>query len=350
MSKLVKVDTSQGIYEVLIDHQINVGEKLKSIHKACHIVLVSDDTVFGYYGDKTVKSLEDAGFKVDSYVFLHGEESKNIDVANGILEFSAEKHLTRTDLMVALGGGVVGDITGFCAAIYARGIDFVQLPTTLLAAVDSSVGGKTAIDLKAGKNLAGAFHQPIAVYLDTDVFKTLPKETFAEGMAEAIKYGMIQDAELFELFDQGDYDIDEICRRCIQIKADVVHVDEFDNGLRKILNFGHTPGHAIERLSDFKVSHGNAVAMGMMMMTRASEKLGKIPAGTTDRLKKVLTKAGLPIKTELTADKMAEASLSDKKRTGGTLGLILLNKLGEAYIENIPVEELEKYYSMGIES
>lgn len=252
--------------------------------------------------------------------------------------------------MVALGGGVVGDITGFCAAIYARGIDFVQLPTTLLAAVDSSVGGKTAIDLKAGKNLAGAFHQPIAVYLDTDVFKTLPKETFAEGMAEAIKYGMIQDAELFELFDQGDYDIDEICRRCIQIKADVVHVDEFDNGLRKILNFGHTPGHAIERLSDFKVSHGNAVAMGMMMMTRASEKLGKIPAGTTDRLKKVLTKAGLPIKTELTADKMAEASLSDKKRTGGTLGLILLNKLGEAYIENIPVEELEKYYSMGIES
>ena len=348
MSKIVTVDTSQGKYEVIIDHQIDIGDKLKDIHKVCHIVLVSDDTVYGLYGEKTVKSLEQAGFKVDSFVFAHGEESKNIEVANSILEFSAEKHLTRTDLMVALGGGVVGDITGFCAAIYARGIDFVQVPTTLLAAVDSSVGGKTAIDLKAGKNLAGAFHQPIAVYLDVDTFNTLPKETYAEGMAEAIKYGMIQDNTLFELFENGDYDIDEICRRCIQIKADVVHVDEFDNGLRKILNFGHTPGHAIERLSNFKVSHGNAVAMGMMIMTRASEKLKKVPEGTTDRLQKILEREGLPIATKLKSQEMAEASLSDKKRTGGSLGLILLNKVGEACIENIPVEELEKYYSLGM--
>lgn len=347
MSKVVTVDTSQGIYEVLIDKGLNIGECLLAKRKPCHIVLVSDDTVYSLYGEKTVDSLKSAGFMVDTFVFEHGEASKNINVANDIVEFCGKKHMTRSDLMVALGGGVVGDITGFCAAIYARGIDFVQVPTTLLAAVDSSVGGKTAIDLKAGKNLAGAFHQPIAVFLDVDTFKTLPKETFAEGMAEAIKYGMIQDASLFELFEGEEYDISEICRRCIQIKADVVHVDEFDNGLRKILNFGHTAGHAIEKLSNFGVSHGNAVAIGMMIMTQTSEKLGKIPEGTTQRLKDVLVKAGLPISTELTAKEMAEASLSDKKRMGGTLGLILLDKLGNAYIENIPVEELEKYYSMG---
>lgn len=347
MTKKVMVDTSQGIYEVLIGRELEIGKLLIEKHKTCHIVLVSDDTVYGLYGDKTVKSLEDAGFMVDVYTFTHGEQSKCIEVANDILEFCGEKHMTRTDLMVALGGGVVGDITGFCAAIYARGIDFVQIPTTLLAAVDSSVGGKTAIDLKAGKNLAGAFHQPIAVYLDVNTFDTLPKATFAEGMAEAIKYGLIQDESLFELFENGEYEIEEICRRCIQIKADVVHVDEFDTGIRKILNFGHTPGHAIEKLSNFGISHGNAVAIGMMIMIKASESLGKIPAGSTDRLKAVLEREGLPINTELSAEIMAEASLSDKKRTGGTLGLILLDKIGEAIIENIPVEELSKYYAMG---
>ena len=347
MQKTVKVDTSQGIYEVLIGQELKVGELLANIHKACHVVVVSDDTVFNLYGDRTVKSLTEAGFKVDTFVFPHGEQSKNIHTVEDILEFSADKHLTRTDLMLALGGGVVGDITGFCAAIYARGIDFVQVPTTLLAAVDSSVGGKTAVDLKGGKNLAGAFHQPIAVYLDVDTFKTLPESTFAEGMAETIKYGLIQDGALFDLFEGGDYSIVEICQRCIQIKADVVHVDEFDTGLRKILNFGHTPGHAIEKMSNFGITHGFAVAMGMMIMTQVSEKLGKIPQGSTDRVRKVLEAHGLPVSSEYTADQMAEASLSDKKRTGGKLGLVLLDKIGNAYIEEIPVEELAKYYSLG---
>lgn len=348
MQKTVKVDTSQGIYEVLIGRDLQVGELLKNLHKSCHVVVVSDDTVFSLYGEKCVSSLEANGFLVDKFIFPHGEESKNIHVAEEILEFCGEVHMTRSDLLLALGGGVVGDITGFCAAIYARGIDFVQVPTTLLAAVDSSVGGKTAIDLKSGKNLAGAFHQPIGVFLDVNTFDTLPKATFAEGMAEAIKYGMIYDESLFELFEKDDYDIITICQRCIGIKAEVVHIDEFDKDLRRILNFGHTPGHAIEKLSHFGVSHGNAVAMGMVMMTRASEKQGMIKEGSTDRLIKVLEKNSLPISTEYKAADMAEASLSDKKRMGGKLGLVLLDKLGHACINEIPVEELEKYYSMGL--
>jgi len=347
MQRTVRVDTSQGIYEVLIGKDLNPGELLKGIHKSCHIVLVSDDTVYSLYGEKVVNSLKEAGFAVDKFVFPHGEESKNIHVAEEILEYCGDVHLTRSDLLVALGGGVVGDITGFCAAVYARGIDFVQIPTTLLAAVDSSVGGKTAIDLKSGKNLAGAFHQPIAVFLDVNTFDTLPKATFAEGMAEAIKYGMIYDASLFELFEGDDNDIITICERCIGIKAEVVHIDEFDKDLRRILNFGHTPGHAMEKLSHFEISHGNAVAIGMVMMTRASEKLEKIPAGSTDRLIKVLSKNELPISTSFDAKAMAEASLSDKKRMGGKLGLVLLDKLGHAVINEIPVEELEKYYALG---
>lgn len=347
MQKIVNVDTSQGIYEVLIGKDLSVGELLKEKHKLCHVCVISDDTVYSLYGDRCVESLKEAGFTVDTYVFAHGEESKNIHIAEEILEFCCEKHLTRSDLMLALGGGVVGDITGFCAAIYARGIDFVQVPTTLLAAVDSSVGGKTAIDLKSGKNMAGAFHQPIAVFLDVNTFDTLPKSTFAEGMAEAIKYGMIQDGSLFELFESDDYDITEICYRCIGIKAEVVHIDEFDKDLRRILNFGHTPGHAIEKLSHFEVSHGNAVAIGMMMMTKVSEKLGKIPEGSTDRLEKVLVKNGLPTTTDFDAAIMADASLSDKKRLGGKLGLVLIDAIGHAYINEVPVEELKEYYSLG---
>lgn len=347
--RTVNVETTSGKYDVVIGNELDYGELLKKVHPACHLVLVSDDSVYALHGERTVKSLENAGFNVDTFVFPHGEASKNIHVAEKILEFCGDKHLTRTDLMVALGGGVVGDITGFCSAIMLRGVDFIQIPTTLLAAVDSSVGGKTGVDLNAGKNLAGAFHQPIAVFLDTDTFKTLPKETFAEGMAESIKYGMIRDEELFKIFENGSYDIEDIVARCVQNKADVVKIDEFDNGLRRTLNFGHTPGHAMEKISGFKISHGNAVAIGMVMMTRLSEKLGKLPQGSVDRLIKVLKSAGLPVECPYDAKILASNSLSDKKRTGDTLALILLDKIGEACIEKIDVEKIEEYYAKGLD-
>lgn len=340
----VTVNTSTGVYDVVIGRELDFGELLLKVKHACHLCVVSDDTVFSLYGKKVVKSLENAGFTVDTYSFPHGEENKNIDTVSNILEFCAEKNLTRTDLMVALGGGVVGDVTGFCSAIYLRGIDFVQIPTTVLAAVDSSVGGKTGVDLKSGKNLAGAFHQPLGVFLDVNMFDSLPKETYSEGLAEAIKYGMIMDEGLFETFEKGNYDIANICRQCIEDKSKIVSEDEFDNGLRQILNFGHTPGHAIEKLSSFEVSHGCAVAIGMMIMAKASVKYKGLSQESVKRLKAVLQEAGLPTECPFGATEMAEAGQTDKKRRGNTLSLILIKKIGEAEIEQIDSEKLAEYY------
>lgn len=348
MGRKVLVNTSSGEYTVMIDKDINIGNELKTIHSPCHILVVSDDTVFDLYGEKVMESLTASGFKVDRFVFEHGEKSKNIHVAEQILEYAGSIALTRSDLMLALGGGVVGDITGFCAAIFLRGIDFIQVPTTVLSAVDSSVGGKTAIDLAAGKNLAGAFHQPIAVYLDTETFASLPQRTFNEGLAEAVKYGMIMDSELLPYFEADELDMDTICYMCIRDKAQIVHEDEFDLGIRRILNFGHTPGHAIEKLSNFAVTHGEAVAMGMIIMTEVSEKKGFIPEGSTDRFKAILKKHDLLLSCDYSTKEMAQASLVDKKRISDTLGIVLLKNIGEAFIHTINVNELEDYYKLGL--
>ena len=343
----VEVDTSTGKYQVIIGEQLDVGELLLGIHEACHVLLVSDDNVFSLYGAEVSEQLKAAGFRTDTFVFGHGEQSKSLDTLESILEYAGDCRLTRTDLMIALGGGVVGDITGFASAVYLRGIAYVQLPTTVLSAVDSSVGGKTAIDLRAGKNLAGAFHQPIGVFLDVSRFTTLPEEIFSEGLSEAIKAGLIRDKELFETFvrnDRDTLDMVEICARCIRIKAEVVHIDEFDTGLRKILNFGHTPAHAIEMLSDMKISHGRAVAMGMVIMTRTSERLGKLPGGSTDRLINTLKHYGLPTECIYSPGELAQKALVDKKRTGQTMGIVLLDSIGHAFVETIPMEQLEEYF------
>lgn len=358
----VEVDTSTGKYDVIIGENLDVGELLAGIHEACHVLLVSDDTVFSLYGDETAESFRKAGYRVDTFVFEHGEKSKNLDTLGSILEYAGDLRLTRTDLMVALGGGVTGDITGFASAVYLRGIDFVQIPTTVLAAVDSSVGGKTAVDLTAGKNLAGAFHQPIGVFLDVTKFASLPEETFSEGLSEAVKAGLIRDRELFEIFENNDtaasggenssnygrfsLDMVDICSRCIEIKAEVVHIDEFDTGLRQILNFGHTPAHAIEILSGMSISHGQAVAIGMVIMTKKSEMLGKLPEGTTARVKKVLEKYKLPTECSYSAKELAGLGAVDKKRTGKTQGIVLLNAIGDAYVEKIPAEQLAEYLSV----
>ena len=253
-------------YAILIGRGIlgQLGEEVKKRIQPCKAAIITDTTVEKLYAEQAEKSLQQAGFTTCRFADPAGENSKHIGTLSDILEFLAEEEVTRQDIIIALGGGVCGDMAGFAAAVYQRGIRFVQVPTTFLAAVDSSVGGKTAIDLKAGKNMAGAFYQPHLVLCDVDMLDTLPEEVFADGIAETLKYGVIGDVDLFEKTAKGDFrnDLEEIIETCVKMKRDIVMEDEFDNGVRQLLNLGHTLGHAIEKRSGFAISHGHAVAIG----------------------------------------------------------------------------------------
>lgn len=317
----------------------------------CHLAVVTDSTVAPLYLDAVTDSLRKAGYPVSTYIYPAGEAHKNLDTLADILEFLAAEHLTRSDCVVALGGGVCGDMAGFAAGCYLRGIRYVQLPTTLLSAVDSSVGGKTAIDLKAGKNLAGVFLQPSAVLCDTDCLRSLPPAVFADGAAEAIKTGVLSDESLFSLFDTDDLqaDISQVIARCIAFKGSVVEQDELDNGLRRTLNLGHTAGHAIEKCAGFRLTHGHAVAIGMVLIARAAERLGWCEAPCADRIAAVLRRNHLPVSTEFSAGALAAAALSDKKRRGGTISLVIPRRIGDCYMKTVPVTELEAVFAAGME-
>jgi len=255
-------------------------------------------------------------------------------------------------MIVALGGGVAGDMAGFAAATYLRGIPYIGIPTTLLSAVDSSVGGKTAVNLKAGKNLFGAFHQPSAVICDTEIISALPDALLTEGAAEALKAGVIADANLFELMRSGKVreNIEDIICRSVEIKADVVESDVLDLGRRQLLNLGHTPAHAIEKLSGLKISHGCAVAMGMVIMARAAEKLGIAEAGTADAIAQGVKAIGADAECPFNAKEMAEAAAVDKKRSGGSLNIVVPENIGSCILKKIPVEELLGVFEMGLEA
>lgn len=345
-TKTVSVKAS-GNYDITIGKGIlgNVGEILKKIKKPCRAVIVTDSNVAPFYSAAVAESLEKEGFSTDKFVFPAGEKSKNAQTFIDILEYLASEKITRSDLLVALGGGVVGDITGFAASCYLRGIDFVQIPTTLLAAVDSSVGGKTAIDLKAGKNLAGAFYQPIAVVCDTDTFSTLPEKEIACGYAEVIKYGILFDKEFCDSLVNGGCDIGEIVEKCVIFKRDIVERDEFDNGERKLLNFGHTAAHGIEKVSGYNLTHGQAVAVGMVIATKIAENVGLCKKETYKEVESVLIKFGLPVKYDITADELCEAALSDKKRLSGKLTLVLPEKIGKCVLYDVNVENLKEIFS-----
>ena len=323
------------------------GRRLRDIMPPCRMAVVTDSAVAPLYLDTVRKSLEAAGFAVCSYVFPAGEGSKHLGTLSEILEFLASERLTRTDCVAALGGGVVGDMAGFAAAVYLRGVRYVQLPTTLLAAVDSSVGGKTAIDLSAGKNLAGAFLQPAAVICDTDCLETLSPEVFADGAAEAVKTGILCDASLFALFEDGVLTADpaEVIARCVAYKAGVVERDEKEQGERKLLNLGHTVGHAIEKCSGYTIPHGHAVAAGLAMMARASARLGWMsPEGMrqndAERICSTLGLTGLPISTDYSPEALAEAALADKKRAGDSITIVVPREIGRCELKTIPVTEL----------
>ena len=326
------------------------GQQLRDVLPLCHVAVITDSTVAPLYLETAKQSLLTAGFTVSAYVFPAGEAHKNLETLSGILEFLAEAHLTRTDCVAALGGGVTGDMAGFAAACYLRGIRCVQLPTTLLSAVDSSVGGKTAIDLPAGKNLAGTFYQPRLVLCDTDVLSTLPPEIFRDGCAEVIKYGILYDRAFFDyLRSTGpEFDRERVIRRCVELKRDVVAKDEFDTGARMKLNLGHTVGHGVEARSRFAVSHGRAVAIGIAIVSRAAAQSGMLSPSDAQAIVSTLDAYGLPIATEFSARELAHYMLSDKKRSGGTVSLIIPRAIGCCDIVPTPVEALEDFVEAGL--
>lgn len=328
------------------------GEALAGTVGRCRMAVAADSTVAPLYLESVTESLYHAGFEPCAYVFPAGERSKNLRTLSELLEFMASRHLTRTDCVAALGGGVTGDLAGFAAGVYLRGVRFVQLPTTLLAAVDSSVGGKTAVDLEAGKNLAGVFLQPSAVLCDTDCLETLPPAAFADGAAEAVKTGVLAGEPLFSQLAGGIPEpeaLPGIIARCVAFKGSVVEADEFDTGVRRTLNLGHTAAHAIEACSGYAVSHGRAVAMGTAIIARASEKLGWCAAPCAERITAALAKNGLPVRTEFSPERLARAAQSDKKRAGGEITLVIPEDIGRCALKTIPVGELEAVFSAGEE-
>ncbi len=346
--KTIHVSASKE-YDVLIGRGLlsRAGEEIRKVSSAKAAAIVADDTVWCHYGEKVKQSLEESGFSVSAFTFPHGEASKTLATYGEILQFLAENHLTRSDLVVALGGGVTGDMAGFAAATYLRGIDYVQIPTTLLAAVDSSVGGKTAVDLPSGKNLAGCFHQPSLVLCDTDTFKTLPAEQFRSGMAEVIKYGVLGDAAFFDDLAAPTLRMTELIARCVEMKRDIVGEDEFESGKRRLLNLGHTVGHAVEKSKNFALSHGEAVAVGMAVITRAAVERGICEAAALTRLLALLKQYELPTETDCDAEELFAAALSDKKMSGGHLHLVVPERIGSCRVEKIPAERFRDWLRAG---
>ena len=343
--KTVTVNASKS-YDIKIGSGLlaTLGEEARKLGKAKKIAVVSETNVYPLHGASAEKSLKDAGFETVSFVFPAGEESKCAATYVELLNFLAENKLTRSDIIVALGGGVVGDLAGFAAATYLRGIRFIQIPTTLLAAVDSSVGGKTAIDLPAGKNLVGAFCQPSLVLCDTDTLNTLPRDIFLDGCAEVIKYGILYDEPFFRYLESAGskFDRERVIARCVEMKRDVVMEDEFDTGARMKLNLGHTIGHGVEASSNFGLSHGKSVAIGIAIVSRASK------CTDTNRIISILEQFGLPTTTDTDAQTLFQYALSDKKRSGGTVNLIIPNRIGDCSIVPTPVEQIKSFIEEGL--
>lgn len=326
------------------------GDCLATVTTARRCVLVTDSQVAPLYARTVQHALEIAGFTVHLYILPAGEAHKTLPGCAQLLSFFAQNGLTRTDFAIALGGGVVGDMTGFACAIYQRGIDFIQMPTTLLAACDASVGGKTAVDLPEGKNLAGAFHQPHLVLCDTDTFRTLPNTVFAAGMAEVIKHALIADKDLLQTLQTADItvSIETLVQRNVEIKASFVCGDEHEQGQRKLLNFGHTLGHAVERCSHYTIPHGEAVAIGMALVCRAAERLRYSPTGTLDTVLSLLHRFSLPHTCPFSATELFTAAIADKKRTGNGIDIVILEKVGQAKTLRLTLEQLRHFTEIAL--
>ena len=340
----IHVNTSTP-YDITVAFSVldECGNIIKSVSKASKAVIVTDDIVDALYSEKIIKSLEKSGFNVIKFVFPNGEASKCFTTLNNLYDFLATNEITRSDCLIALGGGVVGDLTGYAAATYLRGIDFIQIPTTLLAQVDSSIGGKTAIDIPAGKNLVGAFKQPVAVICDISALSTLKPETFSDGMGEVVKYAMIKSEELFDIIynDDAKNNLEDVICRCINIKREIVEKDEFDKGERMLLNFGHTFGHAIEKIQNFTgLSHGSAVSVGMCLITELAINQGICDKKTYSLLKECLEKYSLPVSVDISFEEIVKHCVNDKKRDADNINLIISTEIGKSEIRKVPINSI----------
>ena len=333
------VNLKENSYPIYIENGIlnRAGEYIADLFHGQRIMIVSDDNVFPLYGKQLCDSL--SGYECHSLVLPHGEPTKSFDTLPKVYSAMLDAKLTRSDLVIALGGGVIGDLTGFAASTYLRGIKCVQIPTSLLAQVDSSVGGKTAVDLPQGKNLVGAFFHPKMVLIDPLVLNTLPDHFIHDGMGEVIKYGCIKDKELFELlckhtsFDDLKPKLTQIIARCVDIKRIVVEADQFDLGERILLNFGHTLAHTIEQHFNYeRESHGEAVGIGMYQITKIAEEKGLTTSGCAEQIKKALEIYKLPDNSNLPIDVLTDAISLDKKNLNNHLNVVLLHDIGDSYV------------------
>ena len=351
----IKVNATKP-YEVIIGSGVisELGTVIKrTCPKAEKVLFVSDSNVAPLHLGEVIAILREGygELETEEYIFEAGEQNKNLSTIDNIFDKLASFGMTRTDVIVSLGGGVTTDMAGFAAATYMRGIPVIHLPTSLLAQVDASVGGKTGVDHRSGKNIIGAFYQPQAVIIDVDFVKTLPSKVFTEGMAEVIKYAFIMDKPLYELLNktdraelQGDSKLlIEVIGKCAEDKVTVINEDEFDNGRRQLLNFGHTMGHIIERDSNFTVTHGDAVSIGMGIIAKASCEQGLCSKETCEALINLLIKYGLPIDFKFNAAHLARSAMHDKKARGSMVSVIVLKDIGEAVINKMSSNEIYEF-------
>ena len=338
------------------NYKVYVGGGLLALAKGPFVcenraaAVITDENVGALYAQTLCAALKARGFRVCVFTAPNGEEAKSGQTYLRLLSFLAQNRITRRDILCALGGGTVGDLCGFAAASFLRGVEYMQFPTTLLAAVDSSVGGKTAINLPEGKNLAGAFWQPSAVFADTDTFKSLPTETFSDGFGEIVKYAMLRDglADILLKYDLKDFinglaPTEEVIARCVEIKAEIVADDEYDRGQRALLNFGHTIGHAAEKLSGYSLSHGQAVSAGMSAVTKAAVKNGICGGEVPETLNRLQRRYGLLEELPYACEELVKAALGDKKTHDGAIDLIVPERVGSCRVMPVKINELGKF-------
>ncbi len=351
----IVVGLGERSYPIVFRHGLlpTLGSELKKKNIGNRYCIISDDHVAGLYGEPLIRSLSANGFRCEILTFPHGEASKKLATISALASQLAQKGFDRGDALIALGGGVAGDMAGFLASIYMRGIPFIQVPTTLLAQVDSSVGGKTGVDIPEGKNLIGTFYQPRAVYIDPDVLTTLPKQELLGGLAEVIKYGVIRDREFFDFLRANrtailgleDRAILPLLARCCEIKAQVVEQDEKEGGLRRILNFGHTIGHAVEAASKFSLIHGLAISIGMRAACDLAVAGGHLSVEKAGEVRQLLIDFGLPVDVppELDRHEIKQFLLTDKKTVGGRVFFVLPQDIGKVMItDDVPVSHIDE--------
>jgi len=342
----IKIKASKN-YEVVVGKDLltKLGAEILKVINPCKVCVVTDNKVAVKYLETVKNSMKESGFQVFSYVFKSGEKSKSAETFIKIQNFLAESEFTRSDMLIALGGGVVGDMTGFCASTYMRGIKYVQVPTTLLAGIDSSVGGKTAIDLKAGKNLVGTFYPPAKVVFDVKTLDTLPEKEYLNGLGEGVKYAIMDGGEIYDLVKDGlsHSNLEKFCTLCIKSKKAVVEKDEKEGDYRRILNLGHTFAHAIEKLSEYSLPHGRCVAMGIKIIADISLKKSWLSTTEYVAIEKLLKNNGLMTPSPFEKKDMVDAIHHDKKVSGDKITVVSIAKIGKCEFKEIKLDQLKKF-------